>query len=64
MEWEEYKMLTIPNFIRRVDDNFPTPFGELSDVQITKIGTAFTKALLERAKQQRKNKTEGWNFDK
>lgn len=58
MGYEEYNLPRVPNFIRRVEDDFPVPYGELSDAQIRKIGVAFTKALLERAKVQRKNKTE------
>ena len=58
MGFEQYKLPVIPNFIRRIEDDFPVPYGELSDAQIKKVGAAFTKALLEKADKQRKNNTE------
>lgn len=57
MGWEEYDLPKAPNFIRRKDDNFPVPYGELSDAQIRKVGKAWTDALLKRAREQRKNQT-------
>jgi hypothetical protein len=54
---EEYHLPRPPNFIRRVCDDFPVPYGELSDAQIKKVGAAWTKQLLARAAEQRKNQT-------
>jgi len=64
MGCETYKTPRSINFIRRVKDDFPVPLGELSDAQIKKVGAAVTKAMLERAVEQRKNNVEGWDFDK
>lgn len=57
MGHEEYKLPMLPNFIRRIWDDFPVPVGELSDAQLKKVGTAWTTALLEQAKKQRKKET-------
>lgn len=51
---ETYRMPQPPNFIRRVHDDFPVPYGELSDAQIRKVGKLWTDLLLKRAAEQRK----------
>lgn len=50
---EHYHLPKPPNFIRRVSDDFPVPYGELSDEQIRKVGKAWTDNLLARAAEQR-----------
>lgn len=58
---ETFELPKAPNFIRRTSDGLPVPYGDLSDAQIKKVGQAWTSALLDRAKEQRTNRTEYWN---
>jgi hypothetical protein len=53
MKNEHYHLPKPPNFIRRVSDDFPVPYGELSDAEIRKVGKAWTENLLARAQEQR-----------
>ncbi len=50
---ESVKLPTVPNFIIRPSDGFPIPVEELSDVQLTKIATAWRQALLAKAAERR-----------
>jgi hypothetical protein len=50
-----HRLPTIPNFIRRLSDDFPVPIWELSDAQLKKIGREWTNALIEHAQSKRKD---------
>ena len=45
-----------PNFIRRVEDNFPIPIAELTDAQLRKIANEWRDDLLTKAAVRRRIK--------
>lgn len=52
---ENFYLPNLPNYIRRVDDNFPVDIGELSEPMLKNIAGKWAADLVMKAKQRRKN---------